>query len=120
LPDRQSDYLRHIDEATGAAKRLAGSHSYESSCQDDIAVAAMERFIERISEASQRVAPALKDRHPHVPWSDVAGIGNIIRHDYDEVDHSILWHIATVELDPLEAAVRALLTDLGSGNSGRE
>jgi uncharacterized protein with HEPN domain len=42
----------------------------------------VERGIEIISEASRRLPAELKARHPHIPWSKVAAIGNVLRHEY--------------------------------------
>ena len=41
----------------------------------------VERGIEIISEASRYLPDELKARHPQMPWQDVAGIGNVLRHD---------------------------------------
>src|SRR5438876_11972882 len=40
----------------------------------------VERGIEIISEASRRLSDELKAGHPEIPWSKVAGIGNVLRH----------------------------------------
>jgi uncharacterized protein with HEPN domain len=45
----------------------------------------MERGLEIISEASRHLSDELKARHPEIPWSKVAGIGNILRHEYERV-----------------------------------
>lgn len=46
---------------------------------------AIERNIERISEASRRLPDDLKAGYPSIPWRDIAGIGNVLRHGYDAV-----------------------------------
>lgn len=73
---------------------------------------AVERAIEIISEASRHIPSELKQKFEHLPWHQIASIGNIIRHGYDSVDPEIIWKIVTVELTPLEKAVRQLLTEL--------
>lgn len=72
----------------------------------------VERGIEIISEASRRLPDELKARHPQIPWSKVAGIGNILRHDYQDVAHDVLWHVVHEILPPLDEVCRA---ELGSG-----
>jgi len=69
----------------------------------------VERGIEIISEASRRLPDELKARHPGIPWRKVAGIGNILRHDYERVAHDILWHVVRDNLQPLEEVCRAEL-----------
>src|SRR5215475_3213371 len=61
----------------------------------------VERGIEIISEASRRLSDELKARHPEIPWPKVAGIGNVLRHDYEHVAHDVLWHVVH-DVPPLE------------------
>jgi uncharacterized protein with HEPN domain len=112
LQERQRGYLERIAREIVAARRLASGLSLDSFAADEVAVAALERFVERISEASRRIDPALKEREAAIPWGDIAGIGNILRHDYDSVDLAILWNIATRELPLLEEGIGRLLAEL--------
>jgi uncharacterized protein with HEPN domain len=63
----------------------------------------VERGLEIISEASRRLPPELKARHAHIPWSQIAGIGNILRHDYERIAYDILWRLVREDLAPLKA-----------------
>jgi uncharacterized protein with HEPN domain len=58
----------------------------------------------------------LKDRHPAIPWPKIAGIGNVLRHDYDAVNDATIWHAATADLLPLKAALQALLRALDAAS----
>ena len=49
-----------------------------------------------------------------MPWRKVAGIGNVLRHDYDRVDNTVLWQAATAEMRALKAAVEAMQRDSGT------
>ncbi|MGH7838122.1 MAG: HepT-like ribonuclease domain-containing protein, partial [Candidatus Binataceae bacterium] len=66
----------------------------------------VERGIEIISEASRHLLDELKARHPGIPWSKVAGIGNVLRHDYEHVAHDVLWHVVRDDLPSLETVCR--------------
>jgi len=48
----------------------------------------------------------LKARHPEIPWPKVAGIGNVLRHDYERIAAPILWALVRNDLPPLEAVCR--------------
>jgi len=63
------------------------------------------RGIEIISEAS-RLPDALEARHPDIPWPKVAGIGNLLRHDYEHPAHDVLWRVVRDELPLLEKVCR--------------
>jgi uncharacterized protein with HEPN domain len=73
---------------------------------------AVERGIEIISEASRHLPNELKARHPNIPWAKVAGIGNVLRHDYEHVAHDVLWRVAFDDLAPLEKVCREELARL--------
>jgi uncharacterized protein with HEPN domain len=66
----------------------------------------VQRGVEIVSEASRHLTDDLKARHPEIPWKKVAGIGNVLRHNYENVAASILWKLATKELTPLEQVCR--------------
>jgi uncharacterized protein with HEPN domain len=60
------------------------------------------RGIEIISEASRHLSDELKAKHPEIPWPKVAGIGRVLRHEYEHVAHDVLWHVVRDDLPPLE------------------
>ena len=69
----------------------------------------VERGMEIISEASRHLSAELKARHTGIPWSKVAGIGNILRHEYERIAPDILWNVVQNDLAPLERACRTEL-----------
>ena len=77
----------------------------------------VERSVEIISEASRRLPDDLKARHPVIPWKKAAGIGNILRHDYENVIPDALWKLARDDLPELERVCRAeLMRIAGTAN----
>jgi len=66
----------------------------------------VERGIEIISEASRHLPGEMKARHPEIPWPKVAGIGNMLRHEYERIAPDVLWHVVQRDLLPLEEACR--------------
>jgi len=69
-----------------------------------------ERCIEIVSEATRHIPDDIKARYPNIPWRQIAGIGNVLRHNYDIVDSRIIWEVATVHF----AALRAVVNDIRS------
>jgi uncharacterized protein with HEPN domain len=66
----------------------------------------VQRGILIISEASRHLSREVKVRHPEIPWTKVAGIGSVLRHDYERIAADVIWKLATVDLPVLEAACR--------------
>ena len=102
-------------EAIVDIDQITAGRSFEAYAAERTARRAVERCMEIVSEASRRLPPALKDHHPTIPWPKIAGISNVLRHDYDGVNDAIIWHGARVDLLPLKAAVAALLRELETG-----
>ena len=66
----------------------------------------VERGVEIVSEASRHLTDELKARHPEIPWQKVAGIGNVLRHDYESIAAPIMWKLAQADLLALEKVCR--------------
>jgi uncharacterized protein with HEPN domain len=107
--------LEQMLEAIADLEQIMAGRSFEAYAADRPARRAVERCIEIVSEASRRLPPDLKNHHPAIPWPKIAGIGNVLRHDYDVVNDATIWHAATADLLPLKAAVAALLRDVEAG-----
>jgi uncharacterized protein with HEPN domain len=58
-------------------------------------------------QASRHLGRELKSQHKDVRWKDIAGIGNILRHEYQRVDGQIIWNAVKDDLPTLK---KALLT----------
>jgi uncharacterized protein with HEPN domain len=69
----------------------------------------VERGVEIISEASRHLPDDLKARNPEIPWQKVAGIGNILRHNYESIAAPVLWKLVQADLPALEKACRSEL-----------
>lgn len=48
----------------------------------------------------------LRARHTYIPRVKVAGIGNVLRHNYEYVAPDILWKLAQSDLPELERVCR--------------
>jgi uncharacterized protein with HEPN domain len=101
--------LHHMTEAIEKLNLLLSTYNADEIRSDFIRSAALERLIEIISEASRRVEPSWKAEYPHIPWKEIAGIGSILRHDYDAVHIDILMRLKGLALADLGKAVQGLL-----------
>lgn len=72
---------------------------------------AVERCMEIISEASRRLPPELISGYPDEPWAEIAAVGNLLRHEYQRIDDTIMWKIASRSLPALRPAVAVMLAN---------
>ena len=80
---------------------------------DPRTVYAVTRCLEIISEASRRLPDDLKARHPAIAWRDMAGAGNIYRHDYEDVAAQHVWDAVQIDLPPLRVVIERELGGTG-------
>src|ERR1700693_1689613 len=92
------DMLHHIT----LAQHFSHGQTFESFRDDVMRLYAVTRCLEIISEASRRLSSGLKARHPSREGSEMAGAGNIYRHDYEVVAASGVWDPVQLALPPLE------------------
>jgi uncharacterized protein with HEPN domain len=88
------DIVHHIDLAGNFVTGL----DYDAFCADPRTFYAVTRCLEIISEASRRLPVELKARHPSIAWKDIAGAGNIYRHDYEYVAAQQVWEAVQIDL----------------------
>jgi uncharacterized protein with HEPN domain len=81
---------------------------------DSMRVDATERCLSRISEAAVKLGDAAARLAPEIPWRDIRGLGNILRHEYAVVDAMRIWRLIVKDLPPLKAACQLALKQLGS------
>jgi uncharacterized protein with HEPN domain len=105
LIPRLTDIIEATERIQGVLKDIS-LETFEKDWQRQWLV---ERGVEIISEASRHLTDDLKARHPEIPWQKVAGIGNVLRHDYESIAAPIIWKLVQADLPALERACRAEL-----------
>lgn len=70
---------------------------------------AVERCLERISEASAKLGDIAADLMPDQPWQKIRSFGNVLRHEYDAIREDRLFDIVKTDLPSLCAAVEQAL-----------
>jgi uncharacterized protein with HEPN domain len=79
---------------------------------------AVERCLERISEAATKLGSEAEQLAPGPPWASVRAFGNVLRHAYDQVDPLRIWQIVADDLPALEMAVVKALRQSEGGVAG--
>jgi uncharacterized protein with HEPN domain len=83
---------------------------------DDETALALARLLEILGEAAARVTPELRERHPEIPWRDIADTRNRVIHEYFDVDLGIVEAIVGDDLPALIGQLEDVLK--GMANSG--
>ncbi len=100
-----------LDNARAISSNIAGM-DFDAYIADRKTVDAVERCLERISEASRKLGPETEQLAPAQPWRQIKDLGNALRHEYHKVRTSEIWEIATRDLPSLMADVERALAKL--------
>ena len=75
---------------------------------NDVLALALTHLLEILGEAAKGVSAETKERHPDLPWSQMAVTHDRLIHGYFSVDLDIVWQIVRYDLPPVVAALEAM------------
>lgn len=105
----------YIEDIQGAISKIEKySHGLSSSkfSQNSLVIDAVIRNLEVIGEAAKNIPAEFKNEYKDIPWSKIAGMRNIIVHEYFSVDLEILWQTVKSDIPLLKAKIKKLVKQL--------
>jgi uncharacterized protein with HEPN domain len=102
-------YLEDIVRACDKIGRYTVGLSFDDFGRDEKIVDAVARNLEVIGEATKRLPDALRGRFADVPWRKMAGLRDVIAHDYFGVDLVLVWDIVQKDVPAARLKVAAIL-----------
>jgi uncharacterized protein with HEPN domain len=90
-------------------EQFTSGMDFEAFRSNPMAVAAVERKLQIVGEAAIRLGDEAERRCPDLPWRDIRGIGNQLRHAYERIDLDTIWKAVTDDVPPLKVAVQRAL-----------
>jgi uncharacterized protein with HEPN domain len=73
---------------------------------------AVAKALENIGEAVKQIPVAIRHKHPDVPWQDIAGMRDVLVHDYFGINADILWKTVRIDVPVLKRSVREIVSGL--------
>lgn len=100
--------LAEILEAIDGIEAHTAGKSLADFKQDWLLRLATQRALEIVSEACRHIPDELLLLAPEVPWKQIRGIGNILRHEYHRIADDVIWAVVTENIAPLKTAIGAI------------
>lgn len=102
-------FLEHILESISEIeKNIHGLSEVEFSelitIQDAVA-----RRLEIIGEAVRNIPDSFRKKHTKIPWKKIAGLRDVLIHEYFGVDMELVWKIANKDISKLKKQISNLL-----------
>ena len=109
--------LQAILEAIDGIMAATADKTLEDFSGDWLLRHGVQRGIEIISEATRRLPQHMLESQPDVPWAQIAGIGNVLRHEYHRLSDRIVWNVVATHLVVLRDAVEMMKATLSDQSS---
>jgi len=95
-------YLEDIRQAIGKIQSYTAGLSRDVFDQDDRTIDAVIRNLQIIGEAAKAIPESVRAGYPNVEWKKIAGLRDILAHQYFEVDLDIIWDVLQNKLPELD------------------
>ena len=103
-------YLKHILNAIDKINEYA-KVGYDDFMTQSIWQDAVIRQLEIIGEATKHISMELRDLYDEVPWRRIAGLRDVLIHDYMGVDINAVWQITQKEIPELQIYIQRIIKD---------
>ncbi len=95
------EYLKHIkDECEYLITKSEGLAQDEFN-DDETLQRAFVRSLEIISEATKKIPGEFRAKYPDVNWREMAGMRDVLIHDYFGVNYNIVWDVVVNHIPQL-------------------
>ncbi|MBI3176487.1 MAG: DUF86 domain-containing protein [Chloroflexi bacterium] len=108
---RDAAYLLDILEAARLACQYAAGKDVSAFVADTQCQDAVIRRLEIMGEAARRLSAEKRAELANLPWDMMTDMRNLLIHEYDGVDLTIVWDTVQFDLPPLIAQLEAILAD---------
>jgi uncharacterized protein with HEPN domain len=75
--------------------------SYDDFQQDKKTILAVTKSFEIIGEAVKHIPQGFKKKYPTIEWKNMAGLRNLLVHEYFGIDLPVIWNVIESKLPAL-------------------
>lgn len=67
--------------------------------------------VTQIGELVKRLPDDFRQAHTEIPWRNIAGMRDIVVHNYETIDKLILWNVADKETDKIKDFCKKIINE---------
>lgn len=102
-------YLIHIEESIDRIQSYISGLDFPDFMKHPLVQDAVLRNLQVLAESTQHLSEDFKKAHPEIEWYKIAGLRNILVHDYLGIDMETVWVVVKKKLPELQVPIRTAL-----------
>lgn len=103
-------FIEHILESIQLIEEYSLHLTDDTFKKNKAAQDAIIRRLEIIGEAAKNVPLSIKERYSNIPWKQMAGMRDVLIHEYFDVDLALTWTVVKRELPLVKEKLQDILT----------
>ncbi|MCC5912491.1 MAG: DUF86 domain-containing protein [Clostridiaceae bacterium] len=103
-------YLNHIVECINNIETYT-EEGKEKFMESTLIQDAVIRNLEIVGEATKKISIDVRNSYAELPWREMAGLRDVLIHDYFGVDVKIVWNVVEKELPKVKKGIKHILSD---------
>lgn len=104
-----SERLQDILDAISDIEAFTASIDFEDFRANREKVYAIVKLIEILGEAVKQIPPEVRAQYPEIPWQSIAGMRDVLVHEYWGIDVNVIWATVQQGLPPLKLVITELI-----------
>lgn len=112
MPREFKVYLDDILESISRIEIYTEKMSYDDFAKNELVTDGVIRNLEIIGEAVKKLPDDVKRKYPEVEWKKIAGLRDILSHQYFGVNLRIIWDVVINKNPHLKVSVKKIRDDI--------